>query len=206
MILYVESNFPLELARVQEESAEVEALLGIAEAGGVELVFPSIAVTEPFSTLDRYGSERARFLQTLNAQLGDLSRSQPHQPLVANMNSLVATLTTMRKDETDRLEAAVERMLNCGSAVPITAAVFAAARKAEFTFDMSPQDAIVFASVAHHLDAIRAKPAGSPPDCFVSRNWKDFAVARGEFRSRECEFKPTFAAALAYVRAHLPTP
>src|SRR5258706_9461127 len=54
-----------------------------------------------FLTLDRYANERARFLQTLNTQLSDLARSQPHQPLVANLNPLIPTLTSMRKDETD---------------------------------------------------------------------------------------------------------
>ena len=48
MILYVESNFPLELARVQEEAAEVEELLKLAETGVVNLVFPAISVTELF--------------------------------------------------------------------------------------------------------------------------------------------------------------
>jgi len=205
MILYVESNFPLELARVQEETAEVEELLKLAEARAVTLVFPAIAITEPFSTLDRYGSERARFLQTLNTQLSDLARSQPHQPLVANLNPLIPTLTSMRKDETDRLESAAARMLNCGEPIHITAAIFARARQAEIAFDMSPQDAIVFASLMHHLDT-RTKTDGAPPDCFVSRNSKDFAIAKAEFTARHCESKPRFSAALGYVKANIQAP
>src|SRR5690348_7701316 len=120
MILYVESNFPLELARAQEEAPDVEELLKLCEAGSVALVFPAIAVTEPFSALDRYGNDRSRFLDTLNAQLKDLARSQPNQPLVSTLKPLVTTLTTMRKDETDRLESAVERMLSCGTPIDIS--------------------------------------------------------------------------------------
>jgi hypothetical protein len=204
MILYVESNFPLELARAQEEAAHVEELLKLSEAGLIALVFPAISVTEPFSTLDRYGNDRARFLDTLNAQLKDLARSQPNQPLVTNLKPLVTTLTTMRKDETDRLESAVERMLNCGTAIHISAALFVAARQAEVDFDMSPQDAIVYASIIRHLDEIRIRAEGAPSDCFVSRNFKDFAVAKGEFEARRCEYKPRFAAALGYVKANSP--
>lgn len=204
MILYVESNFPLELARLQEESQAVEEMLQLAETGRINLVFPAISLTEPFSTLDRYGNDRARFLQVLNAQLSDLARSQPHQPLVTNLNPLVAALTSMRKDETDRLESAVERMLNCGTPVHISATIFAAARRAELDFDMSPQDALVFASVIHHLDAVRVRTGEAPSDCFVSRNSKDFSIAKGEFTTRGCEYKPTFSAALGYVKANIP--
>jgi hypothetical protein len=206
MILYVESNFPLELARMQEEARQAEELLQRAEAGAITLVFPAISITEPFSTLDRYANDRARFLQTLNAQLTDLARSQPHQPLVANLNPLVAALTTMRKDETDRLEIALERMLTCGTPIPLTQTIFAAARQAETQFDMSPQDAIVFASVLHHLDAARVPAGPAPHDCFVSRNSKDFTVAKAEFTARHCEYKPTFTAALAYIDSNAACP
>jgi hypothetical protein len=136
MILYVESNFPLELARRQEELGEAEEILRLAQAAHVQLHFPAIALTEPFSTLDRYANERARFLQTLNTQLSDLSRSQPHQPLVANLNPLVSTLTSLRKDETDRLEAAVERMLNSGRPIALTAEIYAQARHFANQYDL----------------------------------------------------------------------
>jgi len=110
--VYIESNFPLELARRQEEVVEAEELLILAEAGSIELIYPAIALTEPFSTLLRYANERSRLLQTLNQQLRDLARSQSHQPLVANLSAVVASLTALRKDETDLLEQTVDRLLN----------------------------------------------------------------------------------------------
>lgn len=65
MILYVESNFPLELARQQEEAAHVRELLRSAEARKVSLAFSVFAICEPFSTLTRYASDRARFVDSV---------------------------------------------------------------------------------------------------------------------------------------------
>jgi predicted nucleic acid-binding protein len=197
MRVYVESNFPLEIARRQEEVAEAEELLKLAEAGQIELIYPAIALTEPFSTLLRYANERSRMLQTLNQQLSELARSQPHQPLVANMQTVVTALTTLRKDETDLLEHAVERILKVGRSIPLTVGVFAAARAAELQYDLAPQDAIVFSSVLGDLDALGTTAAS----CFLSKNSKDFSVTRHEFTKRNSRYLSKFAAGLEFVRA-----
>lgn len=199
MRVYVESNFPLELARRQEEVAEADELLKLAESGRIELIFPAIALTEPFSTLLRYANERSRVLHTLNQQLNDLARSQPHQPLVTNMATVVTALSTLRKDETDLLELAVDRILRVGRSIPLTAAIFGAARAAEAQYDLAPQDAIVFSSIVADIDADAGPPAVS---CFLSKNSKDFGVTRTEFARRNCRYFPKFLAALAYVRAN----
>jgi hypothetical protein len=69
MIVYVETNFCLELAFQQEEEAQAEEILQLAGAGRYESVFPQFAVCEPFSTLNRYDNERRRFFNDLNRQL-----------------------------------------------------------------------------------------------------------------------------------------
>lgn len=48
MIVYVESNFVLELALGQEQSASAEAILALAEAKKIELVVLGFALSEPF--------------------------------------------------------------------------------------------------------------------------------------------------------------
>ena len=199
MIVYVESNFPLELARRQEESVAVEEILGLAEARRIELVFPQLAVLEPFGTLDRYASERNRLLADLQRQLTELSRSHSHHPLVANIQPLVATLATLRADETSRLENTVARMLGCGRSLPLTGAVFGEAVAAEQRLDLSPQDAIVFATIVADLTAL-AQPGET---CFVSRNSKDFFAARPELLRWSCRYIASFTDALGFVRSRL---
>ena len=199
MIVYVESNFPLEPARQQEESAEVEQVLQLAEAGRLELVFPQLAVAEPFGAIDRYANERNRLLQELERQLAELNRSQPHQPLVTNMQPLIGTLARMRRDETDRLAEAVERMLRSGRSVPLSPAIFADARAAARRADLSPQDAIVFATVVSDLNA----NPGRGDACFASRNSKDFAPLKDELSELSCRYMARFADALAFIRSRI---
>jgi predicted nucleic acid-binding protein len=198
MRVYVESNFPLELARQQEEVAQAEELLLLAESGRIELIYPAIALTEPFSTLLRYSNERSKALETLNHQLNDLGRSQPHKPLVASSAALVAALTTSIKDETDLLEHAVDRMLRCGRSITLTSSVFSSARAAEVQYGLTPQDAIVFASI---IEDLGSPGAASSPSCFLSKNSKDFWATRGEFASRQCRYMSKFSDGLKFARA-----
>ena len=75
MILYVESNFVLELAREQDEHMAASELLRLAETGGIELAFPAIALCEPFSAINKFRNDRARFIGSLQRQVADLDRS-----------------------------------------------------------------------------------------------------------------------------------
>jgi hypothetical protein len=198
MIVYVESNFSLELAFEHEEVAHAAELLRLAEGRKVELVFPQFAVCEPFSTLNRYDNERRRFLHELERQLSELNRSAPQQPVVAGVQPLVATLTRIGRDQNDRLQDVVERMLACGRSIDLTALLFAVARKLEAQYDVSPQDAIVAASV---LDDRQTKSHATDSHCFLSKNWKDFSPMKADFAAHGCRYVPKFDAALNFIRS-----
>lgn len=66
------------------------------------------------------------------------------------------------------------------------------------TYDLAPQDAIIYAAVLVDLDR---QPA-DPDKCFVSRNWKDFGDPgiRAELRARNCQYEETFEGGLAFIR------
>lgn len=53
MIVFVETNFLLELVYQQEEHESCEAILALAEAGRIDLVLPAFSVAEARSTLLR---------------------------------------------------------------------------------------------------------------------------------------------------------
>lgn len=198
MIAYVESNFCLELAFQQEEEAHAREVLRLAEAGQLELVFPQIAVCEPFSTLNRYENERRRFLDELNRQLSDLNRSMPQQGLVAGSQPLVATLSRIGQEQTNRLEDVIERILKCGRSIALTGPLFAASRQLEGRFDLSPQDAIVAASV---LDDLLRQSAQPDSHVFLSRNSNDFNPMKGEFAALGCRYIPKFERGLQFIRS-----
>ena len=48
MIVYVESNFVLEVALGQEESPSAESILVLAESSKIELVFPGFSLKETY--------------------------------------------------------------------------------------------------------------------------------------------------------------
>lgn len=198
MIVYIESNFCLELAFQQEEEAQAEGILQLVEAGRVELVFPQFAVCEPFSTLNRYDNERRRLLNDLNRQLSELNRSVQYRGVVAGTQPLVATLTRIGQDQTDRLEMVVERMLRHGHGIPITGPLFAEARRVERQYDLSPQDAIIAASVLADL-----QPRNAPPDAhaFLSRNSKDFNRMKAHFAALGCRYLSKFEDGLQFIRS-----
>lgn len=50
MIVYVESNFVLELAFLQEEHESCEELLSLSKSGDIHLVLPTFSIGEPYET------------------------------------------------------------------------------------------------------------------------------------------------------------
>lgn len=53
MDVYVETNFVLELALLQEQQESCQKLLDLAEAGRINLILPAFSLTEPYETLIR---------------------------------------------------------------------------------------------------------------------------------------------------------
>ena len=53
MNVYVESNFVLELALLQEQSSSCEEILSLSEDGRIRLVLPAYSLIEPYETLIR---------------------------------------------------------------------------------------------------------------------------------------------------------
>jgi hypothetical protein len=49
--VYVESNFVLELALLQEQHASCEDILRLCEAGKAQLIIPAYSLAEPHETL-----------------------------------------------------------------------------------------------------------------------------------------------------------
>lgn len=82
MIVYVESNFVVEIALEQEDAAAALDILSEAERHNVTLAIPEFSITEPISTVTTRGRNRQRLSATLNDQVRELSRSIPHQASV----------------------------------------------------------------------------------------------------------------------------
>lgn len=99
MIVYVESNFFLEVALGQEQASPAEAILTLAEKGQIELTFPGFALSEPFATLMQRDRDRRRLRSSFTEMLHQLQRSEPHKQLVSDLQPVPIILTNIVEKE-----------------------------------------------------------------------------------------------------------
>jgi hypothetical protein len=103
----------------------------------------------------------------------------------------------------NELERVVQRLLRSGSCLPMTLGAFDRALDLERTLGLSPQDAIVLASVTSDAAARPLEEA----KVFVSRNSKDFddPAVRAELEQLGCLYISKFSDALSFTRSHRTT-
>ena len=65
MIVYVESNFVLELAFLQEEHESCLELLSLSEPGDICLVLPAFSIGEPYEAWVRRSKQRRGLYEQL---------------------------------------------------------------------------------------------------------------------------------------------
>lgn len=81
MIVYVESNFLLELAYRQERSVSCGEMLRMARENAVRLVLPAFCVAEARATWRRRVSERQEFHSRFRYHLRGIARSERYRAL-----------------------------------------------------------------------------------------------------------------------------
>lgn len=200
MIVYVESNFVLELAFLQAEHESCEELLSLSESGDIHLVLPAFSIGEPYETWVRRSKQRRELHEQLITTIGELSRSRPYQRASHQFQGLTNLLRSSNTDELDRLNKTLERILQTVGVIPIGSSTI---RKA-ITFQESrafkqPQDSIVYASIIEHLDT-----ASRGLRCFITRD-KDFASPdiENDLANYDCLRLPNFTNGLGYIRSQL---
>src|SRR5579864_6303779 len=117
MIVYVESNFILEIVRSQSEAEAAEHILQLAESGRITLVVPGFALSEPYSNVGLQGVLRRRIIDSLQDQRTQLVRSRLHQDLATNIDAIVAGMGHIERQETNRLEETVRRLFRAATMV-----------------------------------------------------------------------------------------
>lgn len=197
-VVYVETNFLLELAYQQEESTACERLAQAAADGRIQLCIPAFSIVEARVAWRRQTKQRAELLTTLRRELRELTRSRPHVELTDKSADLVAALVNSGEEDRQRLEAAIGAVERVGTVLPLDAAGVRNAYAAEHQLNLSAQDATVYASVRQHLAA-----AGGGPKCFLNRNARDFAVPEVVEELERCKVLPSFASGEGYVTSLL---
>ena len=200
MIVYVESNFILELAYLQEEHEICERILLLAEQQSVSLFLSGFCIGEPYGAwVGRY-RRRARIHDDLTRELKELARSQPYTTSRDQFQEITKVLTISGGEEKQRLDATVLRVLDTSNVIPLDHAVLEAAIELQSTRDLEPQDSIVYASVLAHL---ASETTGS--SCFITKNSKDFANPdiEADLAQRQCILCTSFGEGYGYLLKQL---
>src|SRR5437868_14166220 len=111
MTVYVESNFVLELAYLQEEHESCESLLGLAEDHKIELALPAFSITEARLSLGARAERRRKFRDHLARELRELIRSKPYDKLSSTTDPLTRALIDSIEEERKRFEPVLARLL-----------------------------------------------------------------------------------------------
>ena len=199
LIVYVESNFILEVALSQEEASAAKSILDLARLGTLELRVPSFALCEPFSTISHRGREGRKLVGTLGETMRQLLRSESYRKQLQEFESVPEALARIYGQEIDLLESTIRELLVTAQVLQLTRDVFEQALEVQRTLGLSPQDAIIYASV---LQDLRTNPVAEA--LFVSRNYKDFSDPEilVELGALNCEYKDSYADAIALIERH----
>lgn len=204
MIVYVESNFVLELAYLQEECEQAEEIARLAESGEIKLAIPAFSGGEPYERMTRRSRERKALQDRLAIEIKELSRSSPYANIDETARELNAVLSESASDEKARLDATLLRLINLSGIIPLDNGVLRLSLDYQSKFALSPQDAIVFASVVSHLQSLEP----SEEKVFVTRNKNDFVNPDiFEFlSSHNCKLLFKFTDAIGYVHGVIRRP
>ena len=200
MIVYVESNFVLELAFLREEHESCSALLSLSEPGDICLVLPAFSIGEPYEAWVRRSKQRIELNRQLKTAIHELSRSGPYQESSDEFQELINLLLRSGEEEKQRLDETLEKILQTVKVIPIDLGIIRDAITFQSSLDLSPQDSIVYASILDHLTT-----ASEELRCFITKNSKDFANPdiENELMTYNCQLLTKFADGLGYVRSQL---
>ena len=201
MIVYVETNFVLELAFLQEEHEQCRSLLSIArEREGTELALPVFCVGEAYEAFERKRRERLDLADKLRGELTQIVRSRPYTDRSKELNELADLFVRSGREQKARLDRVLDEVLGVGRLLPLDRETHGKAVNYQKTRSLAPQDSIVYASIMEGLE----KGARSP-SCFITRNSKDFAnpdIRDLDLANRSCTLLTNFTAGLGYVQAN----
>jgi predicted nucleic acid-binding protein len=200
VIVYVESNFLLELAFLQEGHESCQAILDLAKAGQIRLVLPSFCLGEPYEAFHRRDKRRREVSEKLSSEIREMSRSQPYKSFNDETKDFVGSIVKSIEDERNRLNDLFEHELDNFELIQMDADLIKLSVGYQRSIG-SPQDAIVFASVTEHLKRLQI----DEPKCFITKNSKDFKDPdiEDQLVNFNCKLLFTFEAGLGYMKSKI---
>ena len=119
MIVFVESNFILEIAYLQEQHASCEDLLALAENAQISLKLPAFSMIEASLSFPQRNARRERFRGEFGRELEELSRSKPYRKFSSIIPPLTAAFIECGENEKKGLDSILVRVLSKCEVIPI---------------------------------------------------------------------------------------
>jgi hypothetical protein len=135
------------------------------------LAIPAFSLFEPYEVWRRRTGERTELYKRLIQEMGQLARTEPYAKTVEDLGDPASVLVRSGDEDKHRLDLALGRILDCAIVIPLQGETIRTSIQYQESLGLSPQDAVVYASVIDHLSAT------SPgPKCFLNRDRKDFSI------------------------------
>lgn len=170
MIVYIETNFVLELALEQEEFESCHDLLALTASGAIALVVPAFALVEPLETLIRRDKSRKQLADRVGSELRQLGRSAFYRQDMSSQETLVSLLVKSGDDEIERFVETRSSLVESATIIPLNQAILARVPAVRANHGLSQQDAVIFASVLEHLEG-----SSEQISCFITKNAHEFS-------------------------------
>lgn len=199
MNVFVETNYLIEIALEQQEAEFCKEFLTLARDAAIRLFLPAYSFVEPHDTLKRRHLDREALGSQLSRELSQLQRSAPlASRVVAASEEVAKLLADSMEYERRRIEQAKQQIWAIAEILPLDVECLQSAATWQNVFDLSPQDAVVYAAIRSRLEMDHGNAS-----CFVSRNPADFddRELRRDLASLNCKYFSSFRIALQYVRS-----
>jgi len=209
MIVYVETNFILEIVFEQDGYVSATKILELSESNKIELAFPGFSVGESLSKVTRQGRDRGELYKSLVQPLQQLKRSISYRPIIVDLEPVLALFQDATKRESDRLLSVLERILKVGRLLELDISSFSHALT--YKNQLSTEDSIVYGTI---ISDLKRRPHDETK-LFISRDEKAFGEDRNkkkdpsyeriktELDSYNCTYIKKFEDGLHFIEAEL---
>lgn len=201
MIVYVESNFILEITLGQEQALAANQILTMAENREIQLVLPAFGLSEPFSRIRQLARDRQRLQQAMRPIELELRRMHHTRSLADAFRPVREAMLSLERTELDRLEATIERVINSAITIELNTEIYREALQHRNEIDLELEDSIIFSCVLANLRSQNQET----PKCFVSKDAKAFfdPGIESNLADHNCRYISKFPQAISYIRSIL---
>lgn len=211
MIVYVETNFILELAFEQNQDQAVDEIIKLAERDKINLAFPGFSISESLSKVTRQSRDREEFRKSLVKELQKLRESRSYQQSVRDLDPALELLQNVISKEPDRLISVLEQVLQVGTLLELDSSSFSQAQAYKVQLGTSIEDSIIYSAI---ISDLKYRPR-KETKLFLSKDAKAFGGKKDkkkadvyqlievELESYGCKYIPGFKDGLGYIESEL---